>query len=366
MTSERKLTILQVSAAHTIAGAEMHLITLAREFGARGHRVLITTFTGRPFGDRLREMGLDVRPVTLGLRWKVAPRALREMVKLIRAEKVDIVHTHLSTSSINGTIAARLAGIPAVSTVHGLNHKGSFLLAHHLITVSEAAKANLRRQRVPEEKITVVHNGVDLRRFSSPRPREEARRRLNLPPDALVVGNIARLAEIKGYQYALEAIAKVKHEWPTLRYVIVGQGSELPMWQAQVRTLGIGDHVVFLGFRADVPEILSALDVLLFPSLMEAMPMALLEAMAMRVPVVATNVGGIPEVLGEGTGILVPPKDSDAIAGALRRLLKDPQARQRLGAAGRQRVEKNFTLELMVDGTLEVYRRLVSPGEGSR
>ena len=94
--------------------------------------------------------------------------------------------------------------------------------------------------------------------------------------------------------------------------------------------------------------------------------MALLEAMAMRVPVVATNVGGIPEVLGEGTGILVPPKDSDAIAGALRRLLKDPQARQRLGAAGRQRVEKNFTLELMVDGTLEVYRRLVSPGEGSR
>jgi glycosyltransferase involved in cell wall biosynthesis len=218
----------------------------------------------------------------------------------------------------------------------------------------------LRRQRVPEEKITVVHNGVDLRRFCSPLPRDEARRRLNLPLDALIVGNIARLAEIKGYRYALEAIAKVKGEWPTLRYVIVGQGSELPMWQAQVRELGIESNVVFLGFRADVPEILSALDVLLFPSLMEAMPMALLEAMAMRLPIVATNVGGIPEVLGKGSGILVPPKDSDAIAGALRQLLKDLQARQRMGAAGRERVEKNFTLELMVDRTLEVYRRLLS------
>jgi len=245
----------------------------------------------------------------------------------------------------------------------GMTHRLLEHLSNHClqtgIAVSEATKRDwVRRTHIPAARVVTIHNGIDPEKFQRQRIRAEARLQLGLPEKSLLVGGLGRLDEAKGFEYLLTAAARLRSEFPSLVVVIAGDGPLRKPLEATASQLGISQVVRFLGFQQDVQSVLDALDLFALPSLCEACPYAVLEAMATELPVVGATVGGVPELMVEGkTGLLVPPRDADRLAAALRTVLKDAELRNRMGIAGRERVIRNFQEQDMVRETIDLYRR---------
>ena len=295
-----------------IYGAVHSLMTLAQAQRDFGHDVQLVTFKGKPFNEELRQLGWT--PTSFRVRFKIDPLAIVQMARHFKRAKIDIVHTHLSTSSVNGCMAARLAGIPCVATVHGMSGKLSFVFADHLISVSEGVKQHLISQGIQPEKITKVYNGIEVP--VEVISKSESRTKFGIPQGALVLGTVARLTPMKGIEYSLRAFAEIVKALPNAVYMLVGDGDHSDRYKALAKELGIESSVFFLGYQSQVFEPLMAMDIFLFPSLKEAMGISVVEAMAAGMPVVSTNVGGLPEVVTEDMGILVPPEDAEAMARA--------------------------------------------------
>jgi glycosyltransferase involved in cell wall biosynthesis len=285
--------------------------------------------------------------------------------------KPDIVNAHLFRSTAVAAPLARWHGARVVETYHGREGwrrgllGGSFLpdrlvsrLVDRVIAVSEAARAFLISGKgYDPRKIVVVPNGRDLSVFRPGAGGQAVRKELGIDRATPLVGVIGRLEEQKGHVYILEAWRSVLAELPDARLLLVGDGSLRGALERHAQDLGIAGSVLFAGFRSDVPRVLDALDVLALPSLYEGMPLTAIEASAMAKPVVATAVDGTPEVVREGrTGRLVPPRDVVALSRALRSVLRDPAAAQRMGSAGRDLVFNRFDLTRQVDATARVYR----------
>jgi glycosyltransferase involved in cell wall biosynthesis len=214
------------------------------------------------------------------------------------------------------------------------------------------------RAHLPPERILVIHNGVDVRSFSL--PRGAFRRSEGIPAECTVITTVGRLDTQKGLPYLLEAAELVTRGHPEVRFLVVGEGPRRGDLVRHRDRLGLTERVWFLGFRTDVPQILADSDVFVLPSLWEGLPIALLEAMAAGLPVVATDVPGVTEVVTDGeTGLVVPGKDVGALAGALSRLLDDPDLRLGLARAGRRKVEEEFGWEKVVATTMSLYERLL-------
>ncbi len=327
---------------------------LARAQRQAGERVEFITFAGKRFGEQVRNEKFSVTEVRV--RCKLDPISIFQMRSVIRAKRIDVVHTHLSTSSVNGTVAARLARVPCVSTVHGLSSKRSFMAANHLIAVSGSVKTHLMDQGVPKDRITVVYNGVHTPDIPN---REAARQRLGLPLDVPIVGTVSRVTPLKGITDAVRAVARLKESFPNIRYLVVGDGDELESVRLLAGQLGVFDNVDFFGYQKDVEPYLSAMDLFLFPSLKEAMGIALVEAMACGLPIVATNVGGIPEVVPPEVGWLVGPHQPDALALAASSLLGNHSLRLDMGESARRRASRVFGIDNMFRDTRAVYCQLL-------
>jgi glycosyltransferase involved in cell wall biosynthesis len=214
---------------------------------------------------------------------------------------------------------------------------------------------------IAQKKILLIENGVNLERFTTSTSPEAIKESLGIKKEALVVGTIGALTREKGHQYLLRAALKVIRIYPKAIFLLVGDGTERPNLEKTASSLGIKNSVIFAGMRKDVPEILSILNVFVLPSLNEGLPMALLEAHAARIPVVATRVGAIPDVLEDGvTGILIPPKDPQAIAEAIIMILSDKQLASGIAQKGFERVRDNFSSEKMANKYLSIYRELLS------
>ena len=296
---------------------------------------------------------------------------IARLSKFIARLKPDIVNAHLFRSTAVAAPLARWHGARVVETYHGREGwrrgllGGSFLpdrllsrLVDRVIAVSEAARAFLIAGKgYDPRKIVVVPNGRDLSVFRPGAGGQAVRKELGIDRATPLVGLIGRLEEQKGHVYMLEAWPSVLAEFPDARLLLVGDGSLRGALERRAQDLGIADSVRFAGFRSDVPRVLDALDVLALPSLYEGMPLTAIEASAMAKPVVATAVDGTPEVIREGrTGRLVPPRDVVALSRALRSVLRDPAAAQRMGSAGRDLVFNRFDLTRQVDATARVYR----------
>ncbi len=349
------LRILQIcSARQMVYGAAHGLMTLAKAQRAAGKHVEFVTFKGKQFGEQVRRDGFKVHEVRV--RTKIDPAAIIKIKRIIKDGRFDLVHTHLSTSSVNGCLAARLAKTPSIATVHGLSGKLSFSAAEHLIGVSEQVKTHLMSQGLPDSKISVVYNGFEPKHKT---PRDTARRMLEIPQSATVIGTVARVTPLKGIDDALRAFSSLCQSFPNLLYVVVGDGDALPECQALAHELGIADKVIFAGYQADVSIYLSAMDLFLFPSLKEAMGIALAEAMAAGLPTVSTNVGGIPEVLSSDCGIMVEPRSPGALAAATAKVLSDQVLRQQIASAARKRANEVFSATAMERSTDWVYREVL-------
>lgn len=301
----------------------------------------------------------------------------------LRQSRIDIVHTYGFYANVFAVPAAWLAGTRVI--VASIRDIGDHLtpaqrrvqrlacrLADAILVNAEAVKRWLVRDGYDGDRITVIGNGVTLSRFVTRDGDGGRRRELGFPPEASLVAVFCRLSPLKGIEHFLEAAAIVARRFPHTRFAVVGEcrvihdgvaveGPYKGELEAYAARLGLGDRVVFTGFRPDVPELLAEVAVSVLPSLSEGLSNAILEAMAAGVPVVATAVGGSSEAVEHGvTGFLVPPRDPAALAGAISGLLEDRERAARLGQAGRQRVAERFSNDRMVRDTEAFYLSLLA------
>ncbi|HLE83314.1 MAG TPA: glycosyltransferase, partial [Thermoanaerobaculia bacterium] len=317
---------------------------------------------GNPLEEELRAAGV---PVTgLGARNLRDLAAFRRLLALVRSGRFDLVHSHLAYASIWGLLASRMTGRPVVVTLHvrppfapawsreGLRRRLLVAVANRwaarALAVSGAARDAWAAAGLAPERLTVVHNGVDVggvrRGAGEAAARAAIRRELGVAADAPLALTVSVLRAGKGLEVLLEAVPAVLDALPRARFAVVGDGPARDSLQASAAAAGLTAALVWTGFRRDVPALLAAADLFVLPSLDDAFPTALLEAMAAGLPVVATRAGGIPEIVDDGaTGVLVPAEDPAALARAVAALLADPAARRALGRAGRRRVAERFS-----------------------
>lgn len=330
-----------------------------------------------PAADRLRARGVE--PEAVPVTSMLHPRELRRVRAHLARVRPDLVHTHLTTADVLGLVAARSLRIPAVTTIHadwypeGRADRLRTLLAARsrrhcadaVVAVSESAKrAYLAEGRDLPKHVTVVRNGIVDR--ARPGTGARVRRELGLRAEDLVITTLSKLRLEKNFEASIDSVALLRDRFPALRLVIAGDGPyEEAVRQHAAR---LGDTVVLAGHREDAMEVLDASDVLMHPSHFDAFPTTLLEAMAASVPVVASQIGGIVEIVeAEATGILVkPPPSAEALAAALAPLLERSELRGRLGAAGRERYEREFTAEAWALRVRAVYDRVLMARETRR
>jgi glycosyltransferase involved in cell wall biosynthesis len=363
-----RASVLYVIWSLQAGGAERVVADLARSVDRERFRPLVCclNFKGQ-LAAPLEAEGIPVH--VLDKRPKADLRALVRLVRLMRRERVDVVHTHLWTSSFWGRLAAILAGVPVrVVTEHNLDlwRRAPHWLADRVLArvtdrfvfVSAAVEAFYReRLSLPPERCRVVLNGVERPALDRFPDRKAARARLGIEGEGPVVGCVGRLEERKGHAFLLEALRRVAEHERDVRGLIVGTGKEAARLAALRDQLELSERVRLVGYWPDLAEALAAIDVFVLPSLMEGHPLAVLEAMAAAKPIVATAVGGLAEAIDDGrSGLLVPPGDADALAEAVVSLLRDPEKAARLGREARRSLEDRFSLEKSVRANEEVYR----------
>ena len=216
----------------------------------------------------------------------------------------------------------------------------------------------MKRALIPSQKIRVIYNGVDIQKFS-PGDKKSARSKLSLPSEALVIGTVGRLHWCKGHPYLLEAFKKLLPEFPSLYLLIVGEGEERKKLEVLAYKLGVRHRVIFTGETKEPVDYIRCMDIGVYPSLYEALGISILETLACEVPVVASKTGGIPEIVDEKCGFLVPPRDSEYLAKAINVLLKDGMKRRKMGKMGREKVKKNFSIEKTVEEWKFLYHEVI-------
>jgi len=300
-------------------------------------------------------------------------RQIKHLLSLTKNKRVDIIHTFFEKSEVMGWLAARLSGIPVwITSRRDLGFKRKRIYDKIFrFTLKDCKKciANcnavrdqaIQQENIPPEKIEVIYNGLDLSEYQQTVKNKSLREELGLLNGTPLVGLIANFNfEIKGHIYFLGAAKKILGKVPDAKFVLVGDGPLRPRYEEVARELNIKKDVYFLGIRTDVPTIISNLDVAVLSSTNEGFSNVIMESMAAGKPVVATKVGGSKEMVSDGiTGYLVPPADSQAMAGAIINLIQNPDKAIAMGSAGREVVKEKFTVETMVKKYEELYFSLL-------
>ena len=352
------------------AGGERYLLALASELDRKRFRLAVIVPDDGPLVERLHTLDVETCRVALNDRL-VSPRALLALVRALKRLRPVIVQSHGARSNVYTRLAARYAGVPVVlSTVHNslfdyevagwrralyvAAERVTSRLAHRIVAVSQAIARDLvERYRIDAARTVVVRNGIDAWAFRPARDAAAVRAEMRVPGGRRVVVMAGRMTPQKGWDVLLEAAARLQPVRDDLFWLLVGDGPLRPALARRASELGV--RACFAGARGDMADVLGCADVVVLASRSEGLPFTLLEAMALGKPVVATRVGGVPEVVEDGrSGRLVPPDDPAALAGAIAAVLDAPDA-VAMGARGRARVESAFTLDSMVRGIERVY-----------
>ena len=372
--------ILYIIEGITFGGGERVFMQLAEGMKAKGYGITVGCVPRGVFAKRLRELGIEVEGFNMDSKYNI--RVIFQMAKFMKQKNIHIVHTQGGRAPFFGRIAARLAKVPIViSTVAMLLSREShsdvnrlkrtvYLLIDKLtsgyvdrfLVLSEPHREALNTDyNIERSKVIKIYNGIEFHKYDAiSGDGLRVRKELGIALSSSIVGVIGRLAWEKGLPFFLQAASKVTATFPEIKFLIVGDGPLKAELEKLSNELNIRQNCIFTGFRQDIPDILSAVDMLVMSSLYEGMPMVILEAMAASKPVIATKVGGIPEMVRDGeTGILVPPEDADALAGSMLTLLKNKNRARQMGLAGRRCVEDHFDVEVMVQNTEAVYQELM-------
>ena len=359
-----------------IGGAERDLLSLLRWLDRGKWQPLVACPGTGPLVTALQTLSVPVVPIQLPAWRKLRemPRRLPACFKLtyiLRRTQTALLHVNDLWWAPVARLAAQPLSLPWVVSVRQHLEPRRVRQYHlnrapYILTLTEAAREVLLANGVPAARVRTIHSGVDPEEYSPATSGATIRAQLGIPFEAPAIGCVANVLKIKGHDILIEAFSKVVKMDPRAHCLIVGKHDS--PYGAEVRALadrlGLAERTHFLGFQEDVRPFLAAMDVVVLASWSEGLPIALIEAMAMAKPVVATCVGGIPEVVEDGkTGVLVPPGDVNALAEALQTLLSDPVSRQQMGQAGRQRVVERFGLAQSVAAIHQVYKELLDRRE---
>jgi glycosyltransferase involved in cell wall biosynthesis len=377
-----RIRVCHLAMADLAAGAEIQLaILLASLAKMRDLEVSAVLFNEGYLASKLR--GLRVKTEVIPESRHNPLSIFRQLVDYFKRQEIDIIHTHKHKDNVLGVLASLHQGIRGrVRTVHGspepfagfeaakmsmyesIDNCANRWLVDRILAVSADLQAQLIK-RFGAEKVTCIHNAIDVDQIRVTRPTTEMRRELNLGEQDFVIGTMGRLVPVKGLDCFLRAAQIIHRQRPNVKFIIAGDGPLKSSLQSMARQYGLDPNVLFLGHRNDSYNILRLMDLFVLPSSSEGIPMVLLEALALARPVVASRVGGIPEVVEHGVnGLLVPPGNDDELACTCVAVMENCQFARALGAAGRKRVETQFSATFMAEKVAEVYRALVSSGGG--
>jgi glycosyltransferase involved in cell wall biosynthesis len=378
LAGKRRIRVVEVLATGSNGGAQEHLHSLVTRLDETRYDVSVVALSAGSAVRKLQKANVPVLVID-DPDDSIAIGALAAHLSEVRA---DVVHAHMyraETVATRAIIALGEAGQRRpylVATIHSSRIRSLADQQHlreltphmdHLIAVSKAIQHKLVDEQRFDAPVSLIYNGVDLDRYDNQEACCTLSEEYGMEPGSQIVGAVARLEPEKGHPTLLEAWPMVLREVPDAYLLIVGEGSRRDALEALAREHRIAHRVVFTGRRDDVPAVTAALDVAVLPSYREAQGMVILEAMALSRPVVASNVGGIPEMIEDGvTGLLVPPHDAAALAAAIVRLLKNHPLADTLGRAGHDMVHDRFCIELMVDAVASIYdegARVVRPYE---
>lgn len=376
----RRLQVLHVIGGGEFGGAERHILNLASAIDQQKVFIHVCCLFNEPFLQVAKEHGLPA--VAIPMKHKLDFSVVGRLYSLIKEKSIDLVHTHGVRANLLGRMAAKLAGKPVVTTVHSrlaFDYPNFFSrvannwaerstrgLTDHFIAVSQGLREVLLSEHISDKKITVVYNGLDLDEFKPPEERGDFRSSLKLDDDVPLVAVIGRMHPVKGHRFLLEAAVEVLSTMPETRFLLIGSGPERQALQGLAKELKIADRVIFTGFMEDIVSALADIDVLAIPSLSEGLPVTAIEAMSALVPVVATSVGGLPEVIEDcQTGLLVSPGSGESLARGILWVLNNRKEAQEMAKRGYVTVGDKFSARSMARGTEKVYQKVFEGHEGN-
>jgi len=359
------MNILYIANHLNIGGITSYLLSLSIGMKQRGHNVYIASSNGTLLS-RFIEEGIIYIPIPIRTKQEVSPKILLSMFKLskmIDKNNIDIVHSNSRTTQVLGCLLNEFKGVPHISTCHGFFKKRFFRKIFpcwglKVIAISNSVKEHLIKDfKVDEKNIVVIHNGIDINKFQIPNSKFQMKIKKSLGLDeGPVVGIVARLSDVKGHIYLIEAMKIVLESIPNARLLIVGDGSMKEELINHIKGLGIKENVFFMLEVYDTKDVLSAMDLFVMPSLKEGLGLALMEAMACGLAVIGSDVGGIKSLIQDRhNGLLVRPKDTEQLSQGILELLKDEGKRKYLGQNAKNFICQKFSLEKMIQGTEEVY-----------
>lgn len=370
--------LLFVIANDTYGGGERVFSQIINALPQDHYEVFIASTPGGEFHRSITRDGVTVCPLDFSHRFN--PLLLIKLLQIIKKYRIDLVHGQGARADFYARSAAHLARVRCMSTVampvEGFDvsylKRYIYCLFDHFteryvdrfLLCSEALrKTYVEKHMVPSEKAVRIYNGIELDKYSPETGQDHTARlkeELGLDSVSVLVGAIGRMSWQKGFEYLVRAVAAVRAAVPEVRVLFVGDGPLKDDLEHLARQSGVEDTTVFTGFRSDIKDILSAIDVLAVPSLREGFPMVTLEAMAMAKPIVATEIKGMDEqVLDMKTGLSIPPADTDSLGSAIIRLLKNKDLARRLGRNAREYVTDNFSLDKMLQETQDVYKSIL-------
>ncbi len=377
-----KIKILHIHTLPVISGSGINTLLTMRGTDKNKYTVEFACAPGGALVDEATKSGIKFQPIKNFVQ-PVSPYndliALWQMIVLMRNQKYDIVHSHNSKAGFIGRLAAKIAGVPIViHTVHGFAFHGSesFMrrklftwlerwaahFADKLIVISNPLREwGLSLNIGKRQQYVTIYSGIEIDKFRVGVDVIQKKKELGINKDDLVLGVASKLWEGKGHRCILHALKQIIVKIPKVKLLFVGEGPLQEELAHLTNQLGLSDFVIFTGFRDDIPEVTATFDVAILASFFEGMGRVLLEAMAQGKPVVATRVGGIPDVVDdEVTGILVPPHDVSALSGAMIRLLENKELRIKMGQAGSNKIDVKFTALMMVEQIQAVYEDAIS------
>jgi glycosyltransferase involved in cell wall biosynthesis len=373
------MKILQMISSGGMYGAEAVVLNLSRTLNEGPHRSPLGVFSNSSnpnlqLHENAAKEGIESHLIPCN--GQIDRKAITSIRELAQRTGVDVVHAHGYKADIYAFFALRGSGVSLVSTCHNwidIDRKTSlygtldrlFLRGYaRVVAVSDEVRQRLLKSGVKANRVSVIRNGIDLRQFDC----ASAVVRHELGWDAeQIVGFVGRLSREKGPDIFLEAAARVIAQCPDTKFVVAGDGPDRAELDALIDKLGIRDHVHMLGRCNDMPALYASLDIMVSASRIEGLPIAILEGMASRLPLVATAVGDVPTVIQDGrTGMLAPAEDPESLAAAIVELLPDPAKRKQLGSAARQLVENEFSAERMTADYLRVYEEAIAAAAKGR
>jgi len=364
---KRSYKVLHIDTQQTWRGGEAQVFLLCRGLKSLGHESFVATQPDAALAAALRE--ISVPSIQFPMRGEFDLKAAFRIFDISRRRGIDIIHAHDSHGHALAWLATmRIPEIPVVVTrrvdfpVGGnllslLKYKSSRVF---LIAISKGVKKVLKDGGVPEDRIEVVFSGVDPERFKGDCDGTEFRKKHHVKKDEIIIGNVGALTDHKGQIYLIDAAPDVLKRFPGARFFIIGKGELMPVLKERIRELGLGEKITLTGFVKEIEEALSAMDLFVLSSHLEGLCTSLLDAMLMKVPIVATKAGGIPDAVTHGeNGILVEPKNPDALANGIIRLLEDREMQEQFTTAGYEKVMKTFIADKMVEGTARYYEKVL-------